>query len=288
MRLIRHDADGHSRLAVIVGDRAVDAVDLPSGATVTIESLMVAGTEARARLQTAAQDAAGHGRPISALRLLPPLDRPGKIVAVGRNYREHATEQGVLPPIEPLLFAKFPSAMIGHRAEITWRASDSRQVDYEAELAVVIGRRARGVAAADALDHVFAYTCLTDVSARDIQFSDGQWVRGKSLDTFCPVGPWLVTTDEIPDPQTLVVACEVNGERVQQASTSEMLFPVAELIAFCSRFMTLDPGDVISTGTPPGVGVFRDPPRFLEDGDVVVVEISTIGRLENRCRVIAE
>jgi 2-keto-4-pentenoate hydratase/2-oxohepta-3-ene-1,7-dioic acid hydratase in catechol pathway len=187
-----------------------------------------------------------------------------------------------------VLFAKFPSSLIGDGADITWRAADTEQVDYEAELAVVIGRRARDVPASMALDHVLGYTCLNDVSARDLQFGDGQWVRGKSLDTFCPVGPWIVTADELADPGALRIRCLVNGEVVQDARTSEMVHGVPELIAFCSRFMTLEPGDVIATGTPGGVGVFRDPPRFLDDGDEVVIDIEGIGRLVNRCRVVAD
>jgi 2-keto-4-pentenoate hydratase/2-oxohepta-3-ene-1,7-dioic acid hydratase in catechol pathway len=226
------------------------------------------------------------GGDTSGLAHLPPVGRPGKIIAVGRNYREHAAEEGLDAPSDPILFAKFPSALAGHGAPIVWRAADTGQVDYEAELAVVIGRTARDVPAERALDHVLGYTCLNDVSARDLQFGDGQWVRGKSLDTFCPMGPCIVTGDEIPDPGALAVRCLVNGEVVQDASTREMVHSVPALIAFCSRFMTLEPGDVIATGTPGGVGVFREPPRFLGDGDEVTVEIDGIGRLTNICRVL--
>jgi 2-keto-4-pentenoate hydratase/2-oxohepta-3-ene-1,7-dioic acid hydratase in catechol pathway len=218
--------------------------------------------------------------------LLAPIARPGKIIAVGRNYREHAAEEGAEAPTTPVLFTKFGSSIVGHGDEIVWRASDSAQVDYEAELAVVIGRTTRDVSIDSALDAVLGYTCLNDVSARDLQFSDGQWVRGKSLDTFCPIGPWIVTADEVPDPQALRISCQVNGETLQDSSTAEMVHGVAELIAFCSRFMTLEPGDVIATGTPAGVGVFRQPPRFLANRDEVAVEIEGIGRLVNRCRVI--
>jgi 2-keto-4-pentenoate hydratase/2-oxohepta-3-ene-1,7-dioic acid hydratase in catechol pathway len=172
----------------------------------------------------------------------------------------------------------------GPGAEIRWDPELTSQVDYEAELAVIIGRRARNVAVSDALDHVLGYTCLNDVSARDLQFGDGQWTRGKSLDTFCPMGPALVTADEVGDPGDLAIRCTVNGEPVQDARTSAMYFGVAEIISFCSTSFTLEPGDVIATGTPGGVGVFRDPPRFLADGDRIVVEIERIGRLENVCR----
>jgi 2-keto-4-pentenoate hydratase/2-oxohepta-3-ene-1,7-dioic acid hydratase in catechol pathway len=223
------------------------------------------------------------GRPADGLDLLGPVPRPGKVVAIGRNYREHATEEGVDPPAAPLVFAKWPSSIVGAGAEIRWDPALTSQVDYEAELAVVIGQTARRVSESDALDHVLGYTCLNDVSARDIQFGDGQWVRGKSLDTFCPMGPALVTTDEIPDPQVLAISCDVGGERLQEANTSQMYFGVAAIVSYCSQAFTLEPGDVIATGTPGGVGVFRKPPRFLADGDVVAVEIEGIGRLENAC-----
>ena len=182
------------------------------------------------------------------------------------------------------MFAKWPSSVVGHGADIRWDPALTQQVDYEAELAVVIGRTARNVSVDEALAYVFGYTCLDDVSARDIQFGDGQWVRGKSLDTFCPMGPWLVTADEIPDPQALAISCRVNDEVVQDSHTSRMYFGVAEIISYVSRSFTLEPGDVIATGTPGGVGVFRDPPRFLGDSDVVTVEIEGIGRLVNTCR----
>ena len=236
------------------------------------------------RLAAATDVVHERGRPLAGTELLAPLPQPGKIVAIGRNYREHATEEGVEPPPAPLVFAKFPSSVVGHGAEIRWDPGLTGQVDYEAELAVVIGRRARNVSREEALRYVFGYTCLNDVSARDIQFGDGQWVRGKSLDTFCPMGPVLVTADEIGDPQDLAISCTVGAERVQNARTSAMYFGIAEIISYCSRSFTLEPGDVIATGTPGGVGVFRDPPRFLQDGDQVTVEIEGIGRLENVCR----
>jgi 2-keto-4-pentenoate hydratase/2-oxohepta-3-ene-1,7-dioic acid hydratase in catechol pathway len=205
---------------------------------------------------------------------------------VGRNYREHAAEESAALPSAPLLFAKFPSAVVGDGATITWSAGLSAQVDYEAELAVVIGRHARNVAVDQALDRVLGYTCLNDVSARDLQVGDGQWTRAKSLDTFCPMGPSLVTADEIPDPGALRIRCRVNGEVRQDASTAELIHGIAELIAYCSRSFTLEPGDVIATGTPGGVGAFRDPPVFLADGDMVEVEIERVGTLTNRCQVV--
>jgi len=191
-------------------------------------------------------------------------------------------------PKAPLVFAKFPSTVIGPGADISWDRSLTDQVDYEAELGVVIGRRARNVSEAEALDHVFGYTCVNDVSARDLQFGDGQWVRGKSLDTFCPIGPWLVTADEIPDPQALRIECLVNGETLQSSTTANMFFGVRQIIAHCSRAFTLEPGDVIATGTPSGVGVYKNPKRFLHDGDEVTIRIERIGDLTNRCREAGE
>ena len=181
------------------------------------------------------------------------------------------------------MFAKFASALVGHGAEVRWSPALTQAVDYEAELAVVIGAVSRRVEPVQALDYVAGYTCLNDVSARDLQYSDKQFMRAKSLDTFGPMGPWLVTADEIPDPQTLAIRCLVNGEVRQDSNTSDMVFSVAELVSFCSQAFTLEPGDVIATGAPGGVGWFREPRRMLKDGDEVVVEIERVGRLVNRC-----
>ena len=286
MRLASLRISGDEVLAVVAGDRWLAATDVLPGGAPRMADLIAGGSAAVEALRRAAASAgiADRGRPLDEADLLAPVPVPGKIVAIGRNYRDHTTEEGVAPPPAPLVFAKWPSSVVGSGAEIRWDPGLTGQVDYEAELAVVIGRRARRVDPADALGHVFGYTCLNDVSARDIQFGDGQWVRGKSLDTFCPMGPVLVTADEIGDPQDLEISCTVGAERVQEARTSAMFFGIAEIISYCSRSFTLEPGDVIATGTPGGVGVFRDPPRFLADGDRVVVEIERIGRLENVCR----
>lgn len=206
---------------------------------------------------------------------------PGKIVAIGLNYLDHIRESGQAAPERPLVFAKFPSSLIGTGAPIRLPLELTSRVDWEVELAVVIGTRARDVAEADALGHVFGYTVANDVSARDLQFADGQWVRAKSLDSFCPLGPEIVTADEIPDPQALRLRCRVNGEVMQDASTALMVFGVAELISFCSRSFTLDPGDVLLTGTPWGCGEFMEPKRSLAPGDVVECEVEGIGVLRN-------
>jgi 2-keto-4-pentenoate hydratase/2-oxohepta-3-ene-1,7-dioic acid hydratase in catechol pathway len=222
---------------------------------------------------------------LNRVRLLAPVERPGKLIAIGKNYWDHCRETNSPPPDWPIIFTKFPTAIIGPGAAITWSAALTREVDFEAELGVVIGRTARRVAEADALDYVFGYTAANDVSARDLQFGDGQWVRGKSLDTFCPLGPALVTAGDIPDPQQLAIRCELNGATMQDSNTSEMIFNVAHLVSFCSQAFTLEPGDVIVTGTPHGVGAFRDPKVFMKHGDQIVVEIGGIGRLANPCVV---
>ena len=209
-----------------------------------------------------------------------PIERPGKIVCVGMNYRDHAEEAGMAVPERPVLFAKWPNALIGPGQPIAL-PPHSRQIDYEAELGIVVGRRARSVSASDALAFVRGYVCLNDVTARDLQFSDGQWTRSKSFDTFCPVGPRLVAAEEIPDPQRLAIRCIVNGEVLQDSSTEHMVFPVSELVAFISESVTLEPGDLIATGTPAGVGFARKPPIFLQAGDEVSVEIEGVGTLTN-------
>jgi 2,4-didehydro-3-deoxy-L-rhamnonate hydrolase len=208
------------------------------------------------------------------------ISRPGKIVCVGLNYLDHAQEGGMELPKAPLLFAKWPNTLIGDGDAIVL-PPEAKEVDYEAELGVVIGTTAKRVGEADALDHVEGYICLNDVSARDMQFGDGQWTRGKSLDTFCPVGPRLVPREEIADPQQLGIRCILNGEALQDSSTAQMIFSVAEIIAYVSQVITLEPGDLIATGTPAGVGVFRDPKVLLKDGDEVAIEIDGVGTLTN-------
>jgi 2,4-didehydro-3-deoxy-L-rhamnonate hydrolase len=205
---------------------------------------------------------------------------PGKIVCVGLNYHDHAEEGGQDLPKAPLLFAKWSNTLIGDGEPIVLPA-ESTQVDYEAELGVVIGTTAKHVSERDALDVVEGYVCVNDVTARDLQFGDGQWTRGKSPDTFCPVGPRLVPREEIDDPQALAIRCVLNGQTMQDSSTAQMIFSVAEIIAYVTRVITLEPGDLIATGTPAGVGVFRDPPVLLQDGDEVSVEIEGLGTLTN-------
>jgi 5-carboxymethyl-2-hydroxymuconate isomerase len=213
-------------------------------------------------------------------RVLAPL-RPASIVCIGLNYLDHVRETGMATPTSPLIFAKLRSSVIGPGEAIRIDPAVTGQVDWEVELAVVIGRRAHRVPVDEALDVVFGYTAANDVSARDVQFGDGQWVRGKSLDTFCPLGPAVVSRDEVPDPQRVALRTRVNDETVQDSTTAEMVFGVAELISFCSHSFTLLPGDVLLTGTPWGCGAFADPPRYLRTGDVVEVDVAGIGTLTN-------
>lgn len=218
--------------------------------------------------------------PRRSVRLAAPVPRPGKILAVARNYAAHVAEAGGTAPPEPVLFLKAPSSVIGPEEEIVL-PRHSQAVDYEGELAVVIGRVSRHLTEESALEAVAGYTVANDVSARDYQNVRGQHFIGKSCDTFAPLGPSLVTPDEIPDPHDLAIRTFLSGELVQSARTKEMIFPIAHILAFASKLMTLEPGDVLLTGTPAGVGISRKPPRYLRDGDVVDVEIERIGRLRS-------
>jgi 5-carboxymethyl-2-hydroxymuconate isomerase len=218
--------------------------------------------------------------PVSEARLLAPY-RPGKIVAIGLNYADHIRETGMDAPAKPLIFAKFTTSLAGPTDPVVIDSELTERVDWEVELGVVIGRTMRNVPVEDVLDHVLGYTVANDVSARDVQLSEGQWIRGKSFDTFCPIGPSVVTADEVADPQALALRTRVNGETVQDSSTSEMIFGVAELLAYCSRSFTLERGDLLLTGTPWGCGEFGEPKRSLAAGDVMETEVEGLGTLRN-------
>ncbi|HEV8499756.1 MAG TPA: fumarylacetoacetate hydrolase family protein [Gemmatimonadaceae bacterium] len=209
-----------------------------------------------------------------------PVPRPGKIVCVGLNYRDHAEESGLAVPKTPVIFSKFSSCVVAPGEPVVIPTT-SEKVDYEAELAIVVGRHAKHVTADRAYDYVLGYTAFNDVTARDFQFGDGQWQRGKSCDTFAPMGQTIVTTDEIPDPHTLRITMKVNGTVMQDSNTNQLIFRVPELIEFITKSITLEPGDVIATGTPAGVGFARTPPVFLKPGDTMEVEIERIGGLGN-------
>jgi len=291
MRLVSYLDQVGDRLGVEPSlGRIWSSRSLGAGLPGSMADLLEGGESALAALRSAARSAGAAGRPgdIDPGRRIAPVPRPGKIIAVGLNYRDHVEEQGgkVKTPERPMLFAKFPTSVIGEGAAVEWDPQLTEAVDLEAELGVVIGRTARRVSQDQALGYVLGYTCINDVTARDLQYSDKQYVRGKSLDTFCPMGPALVTADELRDPSALGVRSWRNDEPMQESNTSNLIFDVPYLVSFCSQAFTLEPGDVICTGTPSGVGYFREPPVLMRDGDVMTVEIEGVGRLTNPCREV--
>jgi 2-keto-4-pentenoate hydratase/2-oxohepta-3-ene-1,7-dioic acid hydratase in catechol pathway len=268
---------GAERPLAVVDDGRVMPLALKEIATV--DDLIAAGPDAWRTAESAADG--GRGEPLRPGMLAAPLVAPSKIACVGLNYHDHCRETGMAAPERPLIFAKFPSSLAGPDEEIEWPEGLTQQVDWEVELAVVIGRRIRRAELGDALDAVFGYTAANDVSARDLQFADQQWVRSKSIDGFCPLGPAIVTADEFGDPHDKRLLSRVNGATMQDSTTAEMIFGVAEVVSFLSHACTLEPGDLILTGTPWGVGGFRDPPIYLGPGDRVEVEVEGVGILAN-------
>ena len=269
---------GARRPLAVGDDRRV--IPLTRAGIATGDALIAAGPAPRRAADSAAEDAGG-GEPLRPGMLAAPLAAPSKIACVGLNYHDHCRETGMAAPERPLIFAKFPSSLADPDEEIEWPDGLTEQVDWEVELAAVIGRRIRRAGPSEALDAVFGYTAANDVSARDLQFADQQWVRAKSIDGFCPLGPAIVTADEFGDPQDKRLLARVNGETMQDSTTAEMIFGVAEIVSFLSHSCTLEPGDLILTGTPWGVGGFRDPPVFLTPGDTVEVEVEGVGVLAN-------
>ncbi|HTS74697.1 MAG TPA: fumarylacetoacetate hydrolase family protein [Bryobacteraceae bacterium] len=268
MRLVSFRApDGSAQAGVVSGDR--------------VTSLGVGMLEAIRSIP----EPRGPSFPLSETRLLAPIPSPPKFICVGLNYRDHAAEIGLEIPKVPTIFSKFSSAVIGPGEPIVLPRVSQRP-DYEAELAFVIGRGGRHVPAARAMDHVFGYTIANDVSARDYQMATSQWLMGKTFDSFAPLGPWIVTADEIPDPHALAISLEIGGEKLQNSNTRELIFRIPELVEFIAGVVTLEPGDVVITGTPSGVGFMRKPPRYLRPGDEVSIHIEGIGTLRNP--VIAE
>jgi 2-keto-4-pentenoate hydratase/2-oxohepta-3-ene-1,7-dioic acid hydratase in catechol pathway len=229
----------------------------------------------------ASQD--GPALALADVELLAPVPRPGKIFCIGLNYSDHAAEGNVTVPDEIPLFSKYWNSVIGPGAEILVPTLTEKP-DFEAELGVIIGREAKSVSVDDALDYVAGYTCMNDVSARDLQQSNAQWMRGKAIDTFLPMGPYLVTSDEVPDPQQLAIGSKLNGTQMQNANTNTMVWSVAEIISFISETITLSPGDAIATGTPAGVGSMHKPPVWLQEGDVITIEVEGLGSLSNPIR----
>lgn len=284
MRLVSYEADGAWRAGIVAGDRVVDAARALDGGGPPLDSvrgILAAGVDA-ARLAAAAEGASEDVGALAELRLGPPVPDPERILCIGLNYKAHTDETKFEAPPAPTIFAKFRNSLVGDRAAIVVPDAAAGEVDFEGELAVVIGRRARRIRRADALDAVAGVMPLNDVSARDLQMQTQQWTAGKAVDTFAPCGPALVLLDEVGDVQDLRLTTRLNGDVVQDARTSAMIFPIAQLIEFITSFMTLEPGDVIATGTPEGVGFARTPPLYMQDGDVVEVEVEGVGLLSNR------
>jgi 2-keto-4-pentenoate hydratase/2-oxohepta-3-ene-1,7-dioic acid hydratase in catechol pathway len=282
MRLATIQTSAGPRAACQQGDTYVDLYgtdrELPSG----LRQLLTAGPAALTRAEEVVRQAGAVRYPAGDVKLLPPIPDPPKIVCLGLNYRDHAAESGAPIPKEPVLFSKYATALIGHGDNIVLPPV-SEEVDYEAELVIVIGKRGRPTTAAGAMEYVAGYTIGHDVSARDWQLKKDQkqWMVGKTFDTFAPTGPALVTRDEIPDPHNLSIKLRLNGQTMQDSNTKQMVFPVGEVVAYLAKVFTLEPGDLIFTGTPPGVGFARKPPVFLKAGDVAEVEIERIGVLRN-------
>lgn len=281
MRLVTFERGGEVKLGAVVGEQVVDL----SAGDGAIPGSMRHFLEAGEALFAAAQkviDRGDHRLPLAGVRLKAPLCDPEKIICVGLNYANHATESGMEIPPEPVLFNKFPNAIIGPDEPIRI-PEETSEPDYEVELVAVIGKTGRRIAESEALSHVAGFTVGNDVSARDWQLHKpgGQWMMGKTFDTFAPLGPAIVTPDEISDPHNLGIRCLLNGETLQESTTSQMIFKTEALLAYLSQVITLNPGDLIFTGTPPGVGFARKPPIYLKPGDTVVCEVDEVGRLEN-------
>jgi acylpyruvate hydrolase len=291
MRLVTYETDGARRAGILLDEAIVDAHAAAheaglDGAVQRWESnrtIIQADQQSRAALIEAAAAMSEIAVSVANTRLHAPIPDPEKILCMGLNYRDHAEEAGLPLPEVPLFFAKFRNSLIGPADEIVIPTA-SDKIDYEAELAVVIARRCRDLSSEQALDYVAGAMAFNDVSARDLQLQASQWTMGKAIDTFAPCGPALVTLDELGDPHALGIRTRVNGDTRQDANTSLMVFTVAEAIAFLTRVMTLEPGDIIATGTPAGVGMARDPRVWLRDGDLVEVEIDLVGTLRNRVR----
>lgn len=286
MRLLTYERDGAPRAGLLLGERVIDIAGTSSGELPSdMLELIDAGPPALERARQLEHASQTHSLPLADARLLAPIPKPRRnLVCVGLNYAEHAAESRVTQgiPEHPVYFTKPPSTVIGPEAAIPWHGHVSTRIDWEVELVAVIGRRGRDIPEEHALEYVFGYTVGNDVTARDLQARHQQWYKGKGLDGFCPLGPWIVTSDELPDPQSMHLSLRVNGEEKQNAGTDDMVFSVAKLISVWSLGMTLEPGDLLMTGTPSGVGFARKPPEYLRPGDIVEAEIDAIGVLRNR------
>jgi 2-keto-4-pentenoate hydratase/2-oxohepta-3-ene-1,7-dioic acid hydratase in catechol pathway len=290
LKLLTFQYEGKTRPGVLDADEVVDlaAAGLPVGKDGDLAQIVGAGESILRRVSQALQSADAKRVKLSDVKLAAPILAPSKIVAVGLNYIDHCREANLPVPEEPVLFSKFPNSVTGPYDDLSWSPSVTQTVDYEVELGIVMGKQGRDISEAEALDYVFGYTVVNDVSARDLQFANAkQWDRGKSLDTFCPYGPYIVTREEIPDPHVLQVRTILNGKEMQNSNTKNLIFGVPQIVAYASQGTTLLPGDLIPTGTPFGVGFSRRPPVFLKDGDECVCEIESIGAIRNKVRLLS-
>jgi 2-keto-4-pentenoate hydratase/2-oxohepta-3-ene-1,7-dioic acid hydratase in catechol pathway len=284
MRLVTFEADGKTRPGVLTESNGI--FDLSAAGFESMLDVIEAAALDPKKIQSlVAGSTPDTAYSLGTVKLMAPIPKPRKLICVGLNYRDHAAETGSEIPAVPTIFNKFATAVIGPGDKIVL-PKVSKKPDYEAEFAFVIGKGGRHIKAEDWTKHIFGYTIVNDVSGRDYQRATTQWLMGKTFDTFAPMGPWIVTADSIPDPHSLDISLEINGETLQNSNTRELIFKIPDLLVFLSSVFTLEPGDIVSTGTPAGVGVARNPPRFLQPGDDVVVKIPAIGELRNP--VVAE
>ena len=296
MRLVSYRSKGSTRLGLLHDGLVVDLEKaarryklppLPSdmlsflyGGGRNLAIAKRAASKFKQGIKASGRAAAGLSVPLSRVKLATPVPNPQKVICIGQNYKDHCLEQGIDPPKLPVIFAKYPTSLVGPADPIVLPRI-SNKIDYEVELAFIIGKRGKNIPISKAYEHVAGYMVLDDVTARDIQFGDGQWVRGKSFDTFAPCGPYLVTKDEVANPHNLKIELKLNGKVMQSSNTLNLIFKVPYLVSFISKVFTLMPGDIVTTGTPPGVGVFRKPPVFLKAGDVVEASVEGLGQLKN-------
>jgi len=285
VKLLTFAAGGKVRPGVLDGDAVVDlaAAGLPVNAQGDLMEIVKGGDVALERVRQAMKAPSAVRYKLAEVKVMAPLLAPSKIIAVGLNYIDHCKEANLPVPTEPVLFSKFPNSVTGPYDDLSWPEGVTKEVDYEVELGVVVGKQGKDIAENDAMSYVFGYTVVNDVSARDLQFANAkQWDRGKSLDTFCPWGPYIVTRDEVKNPHDLEVRTVLNGREMQKSNTKNLIFNINQIIAYASQGTTLMPGDLIPTGTPFGVGFSRTPPVFLKHGDVCECEVEDVGRIVNK------
>ncbi|MEK5361071.1 fumarylacetoacetate hydrolase family protein [Peribacillus castrilensis] len=283
MKIATFSVQTEQHIGLVKDDQIISLTALcPEEFPACIKKFIERGSELRSRAEQIIEQRVNDDAifKLSEVNILPPIAKPDKIICVGLNYFDHCKESGMEPPESPVIFSKYANAIAGHNDAIEIPIN-STEVDFEAELAFVIGREAKRVSEEEADDYVFGYTIMNDISARDLQFQDGQWSRGKTADTFAPFGPVIVTKDEVGDPHNLAISLKLNGEIMQDSNTSNLIFTVPKIISFLSQSMTLMPGDLIATGTPPGVGMGRNPKIWLKNGDRMNVSIEKIGTLSN-------